>query len=346
MRDLVALFFLISTLGIYSAYGLYINYHIAYIKADHADYSKQLIYTTVVFLDFGLVAANYFVLKLITKYGLRRALQFGGNLSMFTSIAAIFVTNLYGVYLIYFLFGCVHQVFTFCTMFYLGLKYEKSLVRLSGYVFTGSSLAYLVWAYGASVIMNPDNCKESKLIESGDLAEYVFPDEVMGRFPIFCGVNGLITLLASFVVSWMLQVEGDLFSEASLALSANPSELDFTPDEQRQILLNLKMNTQILVLLKNSVHDQDMVNKSLRRSGRIKRDLRRIYSRSQDLTKEGQGQLARVSGKNRPSRFGGQRIELSFKGKIFRENLKTRDQGAIKEKPPAPESRRGDDSRS
>jgi MFS family permease len=283
MKDLIGLFWLIATQGIYSAYGLFINYHIAYIKQDHPSYSKQLIYTTVILLDLGMVFSNYFIMNLISKFGIRTTLQIGGNISMLASILAIFFTNIFVTYFVYLLFGGVYQIFTFSTLFYLGLKYEKDLVKYSGYIFTGSSMSYLIFGYGSSLIMNYQNFEESKLIVSGDLQEYVFPDQVSNRFPIFLGINGLVTIMAAFVTSWILETEEDLFSDASLAMGKRgPKSIDeFNEEEKRQILDHLKMKSQMFIFMTNSLQDDKIGARKFKKSLELKAKAINAHAKSQ-----------------------------------------------------------------
>ena len=286
VKDLIALFCLISMLGIYSAYGFLINYHSAYIKLDYPQYSKQFVYTSTILLETGIVVCNYFLMNLITRFGISKTIQIGGNLAMFTSILMIFSTHIFGVYLIYFLFGCVHQIFTFTTVFYLGLRYDKKLIKYTGYVFTGSSMAYLLWSISMALIMNPDNFGETRQIASGSLVENIFPSQVTDRFPIFCGIFGITNLVTAFLVSWTISTGDATFSEVSLVLGSRSSSVGFNEDEKREMIQNLKMKSKMLVVFTNIAKNKSISESFLQKNKKINDKLRRFHTKSQQLPRK------------------------------------------------------------
>ena len=234
--ELGSLFLLISMLGMYTGFGLLIDYHTSFIKESYPNYTRPQIYLSIIFLDFGIVIANSFVHRLIGYAGITKTLQLGGNLAVITCTLMIFFTNIFTVYFAYLMTGVVYQIYTFCTIYFLGSKFKDKMITYSGYVFSGSSVSYLIWGVCGSFLINPTN--ESQNVKSGD--EMIFPHSVSARFPIFCCIYGFANILTAFGVGWILSSGETNLSEGSLVLSQHQSSLNFSIDERNKILNNMQ----------------------------------------------------------------------------------------------------------
>lgn len=160
-KEVLTFFLLIMLNGLYSAYGYFINYQMAYMKLAYPEYSKPFMLATIFFLDFGIVGANYVINDVLNRIGIFGMIRLGGMIAMIASGIFMYFQNMVMVCFGFLLGGVAHQIYTFSALFYLGSKCKKDLVKNTGYVFTGYSVSYIVWGMIANQVVNPNNFGET-----------------------------------------------------------------------------------------------------------------------------------------------------------------------------------------
>jgi hypothetical protein len=144
-------------------------------------------------------------------------------------------------------------------------------------------MAYLIWAYCPSLLINPSNFGESKKVVSGSTVEYVFPDQVSNRYPIFCAIYGIVNLIISFLASWMVASNDSTFSEVSLVLKSTNSSVEFDDTEKKEIMQNLKKKSGMIMVLNNIANKTSISKSFLKKNRNLSQNLRRFNTQSQEM---------------------------------------------------------------
>lgn len=206
---LISLTIFVSMDAIYGAFSFFENYQASYLKEVHPEYNEAIIYTAALFMDVGLVLANMVAKKIIFIAGIKKTIALNGLIVFLTMALMVQVREIWAVYLGYGLAGFTHQLTTFAVLFILTSKYKKNLVKFTGYVFTGSSLAFLMWGLASKFVINPNNLKQDRVQMTSSGEEKFFGPEVTRRVPVFFYLYGLTNLVVAVLVSIVLRlVEG------------------------------------------------------------------------------------------------------------------------------------------
>ena len=206
---LLSLAIFMSMDAIYTAFSFFENYQASYIKELHPSYSEAVIYTSALFMDIGLVLANGVVKKIIFYIGVKKTIILNGVIVLFYMWLMVTVRDIWAVYLGYGLSGFTHQMSTFAVLFLLTEKYQDNLVKYTGYVFTGTSIAFLVWGLLSKMIINPDNLPQSRVEVTPNGAEKFYGHEVTSKVPIFFYLYGFTNLVVAILVAWVLKLVED-----------------------------------------------------------------------------------------------------------------------------------------
>ena len=197
-------------------FGVVLPYHTAYIKNDNPTYSNALIYSTLVFMDLGLFFANQLLQFLEKCMGILNLIRLCGVLVFLSMLIFINFTNIYMVFLGFFLVGITHQTTTFIGVFILTVKYKPMLVKYTGIVFSGSSIAYLFWGVLSKIVSNPNNYNQTEHHMTTDgIEESFFPQVVAERFPIFCWIYGMSNLIIAMIISFFIKMDDQTLNESS-----------------------------------------------------------------------------------------------------------------------------------
>ena len=201
--ELFLLLVYVSLDGTYYGYTFFYNYNSSYIRQIHP-YSESLLYTATMFLYLGLVFTNFFIPSLLKTIGLYRVIQLNGLVMVLSMLVMVYGRYILAVYLSYFLAGGAHQLTTYSVVYILTTKYPSNKVKYTGYVFTGSSIAFLFWGLLSKRLVNPDNIRQTETAMTSDGPQPYFPLEVTRNYPFFCFVFGLVNLSVMFLISWLL----------------------------------------------------------------------------------------------------------------------------------------------
>lgn len=202
--ELGILFLFVSMNAVYFAFSFFENYHASYVRQVHPEYSESLIYICSIFLEIGLVGVNFLISPLIKLIGLYHLIQLNGILVMITMAIMVYWKHIIGFYMVYLLSGATHQITIFSVIMIITTKYEDQKVKYTGYVFTGSSLAFFLWGGLSKLIINPHNLKQTEVAMTSEGPQKYFSSQVTDNVPYFCLLYGLANLFVSFFTSWVL----------------------------------------------------------------------------------------------------------------------------------------------
>lgn len=207
--ELAVLFCFVSMNAVYFAFSFFENYHASYVRQVHPEYSESLIYICSIFLEIGLVTMNFLISPLLKCLGLYRVIQLNGILVALTMLLMVYSRNILSLYAVYFMSGATHQLTTFSVIMIITIKYEAFKIRYTGYVFTGSSIAFLLWGGLSKIIVNPNNLKQTEIGMTSEGPQRYFPVEVTRNLPYFCFLYGLANVVVSFATSMLLPLFND-----------------------------------------------------------------------------------------------------------------------------------------
>lgn len=203
---LLSLAIFMSMDAIYTAFSFFENYQASYVKEVHPEYSEAIIYTSALFMDVGLIVANSVVKKIIYTIGVRKTIILNGVIVLFFMSLMVWVREIWAVYLGYGLSGFTHQMSTFAVLFILTEKYKENLVKYTGYVFTGTSVAFLVWGFLSKLIINPNNLPQTRIEKTPNGIEKFYGVEVTSKVPVFFYLYGIVNLVVAVLVAWVLSL--------------------------------------------------------------------------------------------------------------------------------------------
>ena len=282
-KEILAFFILICMNGIYSSYGYIIDYHMSYIKEHHPEYSKPFIYATVIFLDLGLVIANYVLNPLIFHFGISNTIRIGGMVFAIACAAFMFCQNIFIISVGYFLTGITNQFYTFTALFYLGSKCKSDLVKNTGYVFAGYSLSYIIWGGLAAVIINPNNAGQTVRTVTSEGVEYIFPKSVSDRVPLFFFIFGIANLAVSMIVSIFLSCVDNTDSKVSMIQSCDNSIVNFSEDERNKMMKQIKKKTHLMKIFTYIINNRPLSKSFSKDIGKIDCEIEDLRSHTMEL---------------------------------------------------------------
>ena len=224
-KDIGLLILLVFVDTIYYTFGFVLPYHTSYVKRDHPTYSNALVYSTLIYLEAGLIGINLILPALEKRIGILNIIRLYGLLVMLSAFVFNFFTNIYFVSFGYFLSGITHQISVFCVVFILTVKYKDNLVKYIGIVFAAAPVNSLFWGALTKLLINPDNIGQtlSHMTSEGVVEKY-FPPEVYNNFPKFFWIYGLTNLAVAFMLSFLIKVDTSSFEKAS---QKSKTEIDF-----------------------------------------------------------------------------------------------------------------------
>ena len=200
-KDLFLLFICAFSNGFYFCHGFTITYHISYIKHFHS-YTIAKIFSTVIFLDIGLLFSGIIFPQSVKKIGLNNCFRFYSIVCALVMLIFIYFTNIWMVSLGYFLIGYCHQLINMSIIYSLNMKFKDNLVKYTGYVFTGTSASCIFWAYLTYRIINPNNQvkTETQILSGGEIEKY-FSYDIAVNLQTFFFIYGLVNVICPLITS-------------------------------------------------------------------------------------------------------------------------------------------------
>lgn len=202
--ELILLLIYVSLDGIYYSYTFFYNYHCSYVRQVHPQYSETILYVCTLSLYIGVVSTNFIIPHMLRSFGIYRVIQINGLVIALSMTIMVYCKNIFFMYLAYFLSGSGHQIVTYTVIMVISTKFPNNKVRFTGYVFSGSSIAFLIWSLLSNRIVNPLNIPQTETAMTPDGMQPYFPEEVTKNYPKLCFIYGLTNVVFCTLISWLL----------------------------------------------------------------------------------------------------------------------------------------------
>ena len=229
-KDLLLFFLCMSGNVIYFSYGFFFSYHVGYVKHFH-EYSIATIFSTVFLMDFGLMFANAIFPRMFRAIGINNCFRmYGVACSLAMAVYSLF-THFVWLCAGSLLVGFSTQLIILSVNYCLSAKYYSRLVRYTGYVFTGTSVANVLCGLATALVINPENRPRTmkSLLPNGQTEAY-FDYSVTVHTPRFFALYAAYNALFSFMTAALFELGDKGFSPKNEqllldAISAKPQSL-------------------------------------------------------------------------------------------------------------------------
>ena len=227
-KDIIILLLILTSSGILNVSSLLYPYWSSYYHKYNPKINMKFIYTSFLLNFFGRVLGNIILPKILKIFGCKKTLRIGSLLFLincfFFQYAVVWVFLLNVVF-----FGVILQFKVLSISYYMSKKYENGIQYLH-HIYTGWSLAAVLWSFLIIYIINPENKERTVFVDFGGYKENLFDFEVAKNFRIYLWVAGFTHLFVTNGLCWFLRDVGE-FDEESLSVVMERGNYSFDNEE-------------------------------------------------------------------------------------------------------------------
>ena len=202
-KDILIFTLIYSSEGMINLVVLLFPYWASYYQLYDKSINMKFIYSAWCLNFFGRIIANYFLPKIIYKFGCKKTIQIGGLL-YFINLYFFTVTNIFFLLGNMIFFGVILQFKMLSINFYMSKKYENGIEYLK-HIYSGFSIGTLIWSLISIYIINPNNKENSVVVQYNGYSENYFDESVSGNFPNYLIFNGFVHFLVTYSLCFFVK---------------------------------------------------------------------------------------------------------------------------------------------
>ena len=134
----------------------------------------------------------------------------------------------------------------FTILFVLANKYQDNLVKYTGFIFSGSSLAFCIWSIISRKMVNPQNYPQNLLVGTGNTAKYIFPNEVTDNFPFFSIFCASVQAGLTFFVAFIICINNKNNNISMFLSNITEKKLSNTQSQREDLMISFRQNLNYL----------------------------------------------------------------------------------------------------